>query len=82
MNGPDTAPLVVMNGSGQGDMQPLGTIIKTIISLNTELEVAIHYPRPRRPTSTAVTERQRPSLPEPSDLDLDKECHQLPTRSD
>jgi hypothetical protein len=38
---------------------------------------------PARETATAVTERgQRPSLPKLSDLDLDKECHQLPTRSD
>ena len=29
-----------------------------------------------------VPERQSPGLPEPPDLDLDKECHQLETRSD
>jgi hypothetical protein len=37
MNGPDTAPPVVISVSGQGGTQPLGT-----------LEVAIHYPQPRR----------------------------------
>jgi len=50
-------------------------------SLNTELEVAIRYPRPRQLTAPAVAERQRP-MAEPSDLDLGKECHQLATRSD
>ena len=40
MNGLDTAPSVVMSASGQGDTQPLGTVVE---SLNTELEVAIHY---------------------------------------
>ena len=79
MNGPDTAPPVAMSASGQGDTQPLGTVVE---SLNTELEVAIRYPQPRQLTATAVAERQRPSLPEPSDLDLGKECHQLATRSD
>ena len=78
MNGLDTAPLVVTSGSGQGDTQ----VVETIVSLNTELEVTVRYPQPRRPTPTAVAERQRPSLPEPSDLDLGKECHQLATRSD
>ena len=67
-----------MSASGQGDTQPLGTMGE---SLNTELEVAIHYPRPRQPTAPAVAERQRP-MAEPSDLDLGKECHQLATRSD
>jgi hypothetical protein len=37
MNGPDTAPPVVMSASGQGDTQPLGTVVA---SLNMELEVA------------------------------------------
>ncbi len=45
-----------MSESGQGDTQPLGTVVE---SLNTELEVAIHYPQPRRLTATAVAERQR-----------------------
>jgi hypothetical protein len=67
MNGPDTAPPVVMSASGQGDTQPLGTVVD---NLNTELEVAIRYPQPRRLTAPAVAERQRPSWPEPSDLDL------------
>jgi hypothetical protein len=70
-----------MSGSGQGDTQPLGTVVETIVSLNIELEVAIRYPQPRRLTATAVAERQRPYLPEPSDLNLGKECHQLATRS-
>jgi len=52
-------------------------IAETIVSLNTDLEVAIRYSQPRL-TATAVAERQRPSLPEPSDLDLGKECHQPP----
>jgi len=79
MNGPDTAPLVVMSASGQGDTPPLGTVVESIVCLNTELEVAIRYPQPRRLTATAVAERQRTSL---SDLDLGKECHLLATRSD
>jgi hypothetical protein len=70
----------LLNGSGQGDTQPLGTVVETVVSLHTELEVAIHYPRPRRPTATAVAERQRPSLPEPSDLDLGKECQPVRTK--
>jgi hypothetical protein len=59
MNGPDTAPPVVMSASGQGDTvtQPLGTVVESIVSLNTELEVAIRYPQPRRLTATAVAER-------------------------
>ena len=56
MNGPDTAPPVVMSASGQGDTQLLGTVVE---SLNTALEVAIRYPQPRRLTATAVAERQR-----------------------
>jgi hypothetical protein len=84
MNGPDTAPPIAMSasGPGQGDTQPLGTVVESIVSLNTDLEVAIHYPQPRRPTATAIAECQRPSLPEPFDLDLGKECHQLATCSD
>jgi hypothetical protein len=78
VNGPDTAPPVVMSASGQGDTQPLGTMGG---SLNTELEVAIRYPRSRQLTAPAIAERQR-SMAEPSDLDLGKECHQLATRSD
>jgi hypothetical protein len=54
MNGPYTAPPVAMSASGQGDTQPLGTVVE---SLNTELEVAIRYPRPRRLTATTVAER-------------------------
>jgi hypothetical protein len=72
MNGPDTAPLVVMSTSGQGDTPPLGTVVENIVCLNTELEVAIRYPQPRRLTATALAERQRTSV---SDLDLGKECH-------
>jgi len=64
------------------DTQPLGTVVESIVSLNTDFEVAIRYPQPRRLTATAVAEFQRPSLPEPSDLDLGKECHQLATCSD
>jgi len=45
-----------LSAFGQGGMQPLGTVVE---SLNTELEVAIHYPQPRRLTATAVAERQR-----------------------
>ena len=37
MNGPGTAPPVVMSASGQGDTQLLGTVVE---SLNMELEVA------------------------------------------
>ena len=76
MNSPDTAPL---SASDQGDTQSLGTVVE---SLNTELEVAIRYPHPRRLTAIAVAERQRPSLPEPSDLDLVKEYHKPSIRSD
>ena len=49
MNAPDTAPLVAMNASGQGDAatQPLGTVVESIVSLNTDLKVAIRYPQPR-----------------------------------
>ncbi|KAN0068578.1 hypothetical protein V8E54_013302 [Elaphomyces granulatus] len=72
MNGPDTAPLVVMSASGQGDTPLLGTVVESIVCLNTELEVAIRYPQPRRLTATAIAERQRTSV---SDLDLGKECH-------
>jgi hypothetical protein len=49
---PDTAPPVVMSASGQGDTQPLGTVVD---NLNTELEVAIRYPQPRRLTAPAAT---------------------------
>ncbi|KAN0071944.1 hypothetical protein V8E54_009673 [Elaphomyces granulatus] len=72
MNGPDTAPLVVMSASGQGDTPPLRTLVESIVCLNTELEVAIRYPQPRRLTATTIAERQRTSV---SDLDLGKECH-------
>jgi hypothetical protein len=44
--------------------------LTVVDNLNTELEVAIRYPQPRRLTAPAVAERQRPSWPEPSDLDL------------
>ena len=37
MNGPGTAPQVVMSASGQGDTQPLGAVVE---GLNMELEVA------------------------------------------
>jgi hypothetical protein len=70
MNDPNTAPPFVMSASGQGDTQPLGTVVESIVSLNTELEVAIRYPQPRRLTAPAIAERQRPSWPEPSDLHL------------
>jgi hypothetical protein len=45
MNDPDTAPPVAMSAY----TQPLGTVVE---SLNTELEVAIRYPQPRRLTAT------------------------------
>ena len=37
MNRSDTAPRIAMSGSGQGDLQ----CCRCIVSLNTELEVAI-----------------------------------------
>ena len=74
MNGPDTAPLVVMNGSGQGDMQPLGTIIKTIISLNTArngyslpsattTDFNRRYRTPETQSAWAIWSRSRQGMP-------------------
>jgi hypothetical protein len=78
MNGPDTAPLVVMSTSGQGDTPLLGTVVESIVCLNTELEVAIRYPQPRRLTATAIAERQRTSVISISA----KNATHLATRSD
>ena len=54
--------------------------VETIVSLNTELEVAIPYPQLWWLTATTVAERQRPSLPEPLDLNIGKEYRQLSIR--
>jgi hypothetical protein len=56
--------------------------VETIVSLNTELEVAIPYPQLQQLTATTVAERQRPSLPEPLDLNIGKEYRQLSIRLD
>jgi hypothetical protein len=64
--------------------RPLGTVVESIVWLNTELELAIATTadgnrRNRGPPPldlpSSLPERQRLSLPEPSDLDLGEESH-------
>jgi hypothetical protein len=81
MNCPDTTPLAVMSASGQGDTPPLGTVVESIVCLNTELEMAIRYPQPRRLTATAIAECQRTSVLYLISISAKNVTH-LATRSD